>query len=81
MRTLLTVTGLLLAGAVLAGEPAAPPSFTKKPAAARAGDKVKIEFAVSRETDVSVFIEDANGKVVRHLVSGVLGKNPPAPKK
>jgi hypothetical protein len=62
-----------------AGEPLPAPGFTKKPAAAKAGDKVKIEFAVDRETDVSVFIEDAGGKVVRHLVSGVLGKNPPPP--
>jgi len=40
----------------------------------RAGDKVTIEFAVDRETDVAVFIEDGAGKVIRHLVAGVLGK-------
>ena len=73
----------------LAGEPVAPPAFTQKPTAARAGDpatgsgpgKVKIEFAVDRETDVAVFIEDGGGKVVRHLVAGLLGKNPPPPLK
>jgi hypothetical protein len=68
-------------GAAQAAEPAAPPAFTKKPAVTKAGDRVKIDFAVSRETDVSVFIEDARGKIVRHRIFGVLGKNPPAPKK
>jgi len=77
----------LLCGASLAGE--APPSFTKKPTAAKAGDKVRIEFAVDRETDVAVFIEDGGGpstgsgqsRIVRHLVAGVLGANAPAPLK
>ncbi len=64
-----------------AGEPAFP-KFTAKPTAAKAADgKVKIEFAVDRETDVAVFVEDGAGKVVRHLVAGVLGKNPPLPLK
>ncbi len=72
-----------------AGELSGPPAFTKKPTATRAGDpstgsgqgKVTIEFAVDRETDVAVFLEDGAGKVVRHLVAGVLGKNPPPPLK
>ena len=81
MRTLMLTLCGLSAAAALAGEPPAPPAFTKKPAAAKDGDKVKIEFTVSRETDVSVFIEDAGGKVVRHLVSGVLGPKAPAPLK
>jgi hypothetical protein len=55
--------------------------FTAKPTAAKAGDKVKIEFAVDRETDVAVFVENGGGKIVRHLVAGVLGNNPPAPLK
>ena len=80
MAMLMSCGGLML-GTALAGEPAGPPAFTKKPAAVRAGDRVTIDFAVSREADVSVFIEDGQGKIVRHLVSGVLGKNPPAPKK
>ena len=29
--------------------------------------------------DLRVTAEDARGKVVRHLVAGVLGKNPPEP--
>ena len=81
MRTLLLIPVLLMvAGQALAGD-APPPVFAKKPTAAKAGDKVKIEFAVDRETDVAVFIEDAKGITVRHLVAGVLGKNPPPPLK
>ena len=57
------------------------PKFTKKPTATRAGEKVTIAFAVDRATDVAVFIEDSKGEIVRHLVAGVLGKNPPAPLK
>jgi len=45
------------------------------------GDKVKIEFAVNHETDVAVYIEDADGRIVRHLVAGVLGETPPPPLK
>src|SRR5262245_55357699 len=74
----LLVVGLLFC---LARDPAAPPKFTSKPTVTSVGGKVKIEFAVDRETDVAVQIEDAAGKPVRHLVAGVLGKNPPAPLK
>jgi hypothetical protein len=55
------------------------PQFTKKPTATKAGDKVIIEFAVDRATDAAVFIENSRGEIVRHLVAGVLGKNPPMP--
>jgi len=55
--------------------------FTNGPTATRARGKVRVEFAVDRKTDVAVFVEDAEGRVVRHLVAGVLGKNPPAPLK
>jgi hypothetical protein len=72
---------LTLACAAAAGEPAAPPTFTKKPVAAKAGDKTVISFAVDRETDVAVYVEDAKGRIVRHLVAGVLGQNPPEPLK
>jgi hypothetical protein len=67
-----------LASVVLAGEG---PGFSSKPKVTKAAGKYEISFAVSRETDVSVFIESGDGRVVRHLVSGVLGKNPPAPLK
>jgi len=82
MRTAFVLSGLLAAsGLAAAAEPPAAPAFAKKPAAARDGDKVKIEFAVSRETDVAIYIENAKGEIVRHLVAGVLGKNPPEPLK
>lgn len=55
------------------------PAFTKKPTATKAGDKVRIDFTVDRATDVAVYVEDSQGKVIRHLVAGVLGKNPPEP--
>ncbi len=81
--TLLTV--LLAAATTLASETSAAPSkFTKPPTAGRTAEgKVKIAFALDRETDVEVSILDADGKVVRHLVAGVLGAKapPPAPLK
>ena len=76
----MAVIGLLAAQAAHAGE-TAPPFFTAKPTAESVGDAVKIEFAVSRKADVTVCIEDGNGKIVRRLVSGVLGNDPPAPLK
>lgn len=52
--------------------------FTTKPSAARSSDKTLISFSLSAPTDVEVSILDASGKVVRHLVAGVLGgANPP----
>jgi DNA-binding beta-propeller fold protein YncE len=78
-------TLLLLAAPALGGE--APParsgraSFARKPTASRAGDAVKIAFAASRETDATVYVENAAGEVVRHLAAGLLGENAPAPLK
>lgn len=57
----------------------ADPVFIKKPTVQRDGEKTRIEFSVDRATDVAVTIEDAKEKVVRHLVAGMLGKNPPEP--
>src|SRR5262245_6931627 len=71
------ILSLLLTGALSAAE--APPTFTKMPTAVKSGDKLKIDFAVDRNTDVAVYIEDAQGKVIRHLAGGVLGKNAPEP--
>jgi hypothetical protein len=72
---LLTVL-ICSAGTSLGGEAL----FTAKPTATKtAGGKVTIKFAVSRQTDVTVSIEDAEGRIVRRLVAGVLGKNPPPP--
>lgn len=70
---------LALAATVSAAE--APPSFVAKPAAVRSGKTTKIEFTVDRPTDVAVTIEDAEGRIIRHLAAGVLGPNPPAPLK
>src|SRR5437870_854403 len=83
MRSLILILSCCgtMFGTALGGESPAPTTFTKKPTVTKVGEKIKIDFAVSREIDVSVFIEDGNGKVIRHLVSGVLGKNPPAPLK
>jgi hypothetical protein len=46
-----------------------------------AGERVRIEFAADRETDAAVVVLDARGKVVRHLVAGLLGRNAPEPLK
>jgi len=81
MRRVLAVAISLASVAVPAAEAPPPPAFTRKPTATREGDRVRIEFAVSRQTDVAVTIEDAQGRVVRHLAAGLLGQNPPAPLK
>jgi hypothetical protein len=51
-------------------------AFVKKPAVAMADGKATITFPVDCETDVAVFVEDATGKVIRHLVAGMLGRTP-----
>jgi hypothetical protein len=50
----------LAAGAAWAGEPA--PQFTRMPSAAADGDRVKVEFAVSRATDVAVCVSPGTGR-------------------
>lgn len=79
MKTLAIVYLGLFSGivAVCAGEV----SFTAKPSVAKVGDKYEITFSVSGLTDVAVYIESANGEVIRHLVAGVLGNDPPPPLK
>jgi hypothetical protein len=71
----------LLASGSQAAPPSGPPAFSKKPSVARHGQEVRIEFAVDRQTDVAVYVENANGDTVRHLAAGALGKNPPDPLK
>src|SRR5258707_1159047 len=68
-----------IAGAAPAAE--TQPGFTKKPTLVKAGGKMKVEFTVDRNTDVAVHVEDADGKIIRHLAAGVLGNNPPEPLK
>jgi NHL repeat-containing protein len=70
---------LLLAMASAAGEFAAAAEFAQKPRVTRRGDNVTITFTVAAYCDVTVAIEDADGRIVRHLASGVLGKNAPPP--
>jgi sugar lactone lactonase YvrE len=53
--------------------------FTKTPTITREGDRVTIRFASKDHCDVAVVIEDADGRIVRHLAYGVLGANAPAP--
>jgi DNA-binding beta-propeller fold protein YncE len=71
------ILAILFTGALTAGEPAA--DFAKKPTGIKSGDTIKIEFTANGLTDVAVTIEDAQGKIVRHLAGGVLGKNAPEP--
>ncbi len=54
-------------------------AFTKRPTATRIGQSVRIDFAVRQKTDVAIFIENASGQVVRHLVAGMLGDHAPPP--
>ena len=72
MRIMLrwTLAVLLMLGAAMPAV-AAGPRFARGPVASREGDKWKIEFTVNQKTDVAVAIEDAAGRVVRHLAAGV----------
>ncbi|MFO7898662.1 MAG: hypothetical protein R6V58_06340 [Planctomycetota bacterium] len=62
-----------------------PFEFAEKPTVTRNGDRVTIRFKTKAFCDVTVAIEDstmrvAGGpKIIRHLASGVLGPNAPAP--
>ena len=56
------------------GEFAVRPAVRKKTAGGWA-----IAFGVKAPTDVEVAVLDANGKVVRHLAAGLLGKHAPHP--
>jgi hypothetical protein len=54
--------------------------FTEKPQCRFLGeDKYEITFAVKGNCDVTVGLIDEKGVVVRHVASGVLGANAPAP--
>ncbi len=54
-------------------------AFAQKPMVIRDGDVATITFESKGFCDVTVAIENAAGRIVRHLASGVLGPNPPAP--
>jgi len=53
--------------------------FAQKPTITRQGDDVTVRFATKAYCDCTIAIEDETGEIVRHLASGVLGSNAPAP--
>lgn len=53
--------------------------FAAVPRAETVAGGVKITFAVSAPTDAEVAVLGADGKVVRHLAAGLLGKSAPEP--
>ncbi len=53
--------------------------FAEKPKVVKEGDRWVITFASKAACDATITILDKDGKVVRHLASGVLGKNAPWP--
>jgi sugar lactone lactonase YvrE len=53
--------------------------FAEKPVVKRTGDHTDISFAVKAACDATVAIEDANGRIVRHLACGILGPHAPSP--
>ncbi len=54
-------------------------AFTEKPRVTIRGDRVTVAFTSKGYCDVTVAVEDVNSKIIRHLASGVLGPNAPAP--
>lgn len=52
-------------------------TFKTEPKVTIENGLAKISFETNGFCDVTVVIEDANGKIFRHLASGVLGDNPP----
>ena len=53
--------------------------FASAPAVTRDGDRVTVVFESKAACDATVAVETTDGKIVRHLASGVLGENAPAP--
>jgi hypothetical protein len=80
-KILLPALGVITTLGALAGEPAKPPAFSEKPTIAKNGNGAIVSFAVDRQTDVAVYVEDAKGRAIRHLAAGMLGKNAPEPLK
>ena len=78
-RIAVPAVALLLAYCPTLGGEVAPAKFTRVPTARKVAGRVRIDFAVDRETDVAVYIENARGQVACHLVAGLLGRKPPPP--
>ena len=53
--------------------------FAHKPRLTREGDRVTVTFEVKGFCDATVAIENAEGRIIRHLASGVLGPKAPEP--
>ncbi|MDA0837613.1 MAG: hypothetical protein O3B01_08355 [Planctomycetota bacterium] len=53
--------------------------FTEKPRVTKQKGHFLISFASKGYCDATVALEDASSRIVRHLASGVLGKNAPPP--
>ena len=53
--------------------------FAQRPVVTRRGDRVTVRFAAKGFCDATVAVENADGRILRHLACGVLGKNAPAP--
>jgi NHL repeat-containing protein len=53
--------------------------FARKPKVTRKGDTITIRFTSKAYCDATVAIEDDDGKIIRHLASGVLGPKAPGP--
>lgn len=54
-------------------------AFARKPAVSKKGSGYVITFASKAACDATVTVVNKDGKAVRHLASGVLGKNAPWP--
>ncbi|QDU97577.1 NHL repeat protein [Lignipirellula cremea] len=54
-------------------------AFTEKPTVVRGDNQFVITFASQAYCDVSVVVENGDGRIVRHLAAGVLGENAPEP--
>jgi hypothetical protein len=52
-------------------------AFEQKPTVKREGDRYVIRFETTAFCDASIAVEGADGRIVRHLASGVLGMNAP----
>ncbi len=53
--------------------------FVQKPLVTQKGDKATITFETKGFCDVTVVVDHKDGKIIRHLASGVLGPNAPRP--
>src|ERR1051325_4378208 len=53
--------------------------FAQKPSVTRHGDRVTVAFETKGFCDVSVAIENTQGRIIRHLACGLLGPKAPAP--